>query len=182
MIFRFAYPIILALLPLVAGWMVFSLKKTPSSIIVPITSKLVQLGGKGHLYFIQLPILLKTVCLILIVLSAARPQTYHASADILSPGVDIMLALDTSWSMAKEDFRLKGKNISRLAAVKKVVKDFIEKRKMDRIGLVVFGSNAFTQSPLTMDKGLLMNLIERISVGMAGNETAIGTAVAVGLG
>ena len=69
--------------------------------------------------------------------------------------------------------------MTRLTAVKKVVADFIKKREMDRIGLVVFGEQAFTQSPLTLDKGLLLDLVNRMEIGMAGGSTAIGSAIAI---
>ena len=91
-----------------------------------------------------------------------------------------MLCLDTSGSMQALDFKLDGKQVDRLTAVKKVVMDFIKKREMDRIGLVVFGDEAFTQSPLTLDKGLLLGLVEKMEIGMAGDQTAIGSAIAVG--
>jgi Ca-activated chloride channel family protein len=77
------------------------------------------------------------------------------------------------------DLKLDDKPVSRLAAVKKVVGEFIKKREVDRIGLVVFGEEAFTQSPLTMDKGLLLGLVEKMEIGMAGDRTAIGSATAV---
>jgi Ca-activated chloride channel homolog len=67
-----------------------------------------------------------------------------------------------------------------LTAVQKVVSEFIKKRETDRIGLVVFGEEAFTQAPLTLDKGLLLGLVKRMKVGMAGDRTAIGTAIAIG--
>jgi Ca-activated chloride channel family protein len=67
-----------------------------------------------------------------------------------------------------------------LTAVKKVVSDFIKKREVDRIGLVVFGEEAFTQAPLTLDKGLLLGLVEKMTIGMAGDRTAVGAAVAIG--
>jgi Ca-activated chloride channel family protein len=91
-----------------------------------------------------------------------------------------MLCLDTSGSMQALDFKLDNQPVSRLTAVKKVVREFIEKREMDRIGLVVFGSDAFTQSPLTRDKGLLVGLVEKMEIGMAGDQTAIGSAIAIG--
>jgi Ca-activated chloride channel family protein len=91
-----------------------------------------------------------------------------------------MLCLDTSGSMEAMDFKLDSEPVTRLTAVKKVVNDFIRKREADRIGLVVFGEEAFTQSPLTMDRGLLSGLVERMEIGMAGDRTAIGSAVAIG--
>ena len=126
------------------------------------------------------PLALRTMCLILLVLASARPQLFNVSRETLSPGVDIMLCLDTSGSMRALDFQLDGEPVSRLTAVKKVVSDFVKKRETDRIGLVVFGEEAFTQSPLTMDKGLLLGLVEKMEIGMAGDRTAIGSAIAVG--
>jgi Ca-activated chloride channel family protein len=115
-----------------------------------------------------------------LVLAAARPQLVNISREIQSPGVDIMLCLDTSGSMEAMDYQLAGRPVSRLTAVKKVVADFIKKRETDRIGLVVFGEEAFTQSPLTIDKGLLLDLVDKMEIGMAGNLTAIGSAIAIG--
>jgi Ca-activated chloride channel family protein len=123
---------------------------------------------------------LRTACLVLLILAASRPQLYNVSRDIRSAGVDIMLCLDTSGSMRALDFELDGEPVSRLTAVKKVVSEFLKKREMDRIGLVVFGEEAFTQSPLTMDKGLLLSLVEDMEIGMAGDRTAIGSAIAIG--
>jgi Ca-activated chloride channel family protein len=144
------------------------------------TSQVSQLSGSGTRFLAKIPVALRTSCLILLVLAAARPQFYNVSREIRSPGVDIMLSLDTSGSMRALDFQLDGKRVSRLTAVKKVVKEFIKKREMDRIGLVVFGEEAFTQSPLTMDKGLLLDLVDKMQVGMAGDRTAIGSALAIG--
>ena len=91
-----------------------------------------------------------------------------------------MLCLDTSGSMQALDFQLDDQPVSRLTAVKKVVSEFIRKREVDRIGLVVFGEEAFTQAPLTLDKGLLLGLVEKMTIGMAGDRTAVGSALAIG--
>jgi Ca-activated chloride channel family protein len=136
-------------------------------------------GGERPLYS-HIPQALRIACLVLLVFAAARPQLYNVSREIRSPGVDIMLCLDTSGSMQALDFELDGEPVDRLTAVKKVVSDFIKKRETDRIGLVVFGEEAFTQSPLTMDKGLLLGLTEKMTIGMAGDRTAIGSAIAIG--
>ena len=180
MMFRLAHPMLLALLILVLAWLLWRLTRKPVGITYSITGVLAQLAGGGHGLMGRIPLLLRAGCLILVVLAAARPQLYNVSRDIDSPGVDIMLCLDTSGSMQALDFTIGNEPVSRLAAVKKVVMDFIEKREMDRIGLVVFGTQAFTQSPLTLDKGLLMDLVERMKIGMAGDQTAIGDAIAVG--
>ncbi len=180
MMFRLAHPALLALLIMVFAWLAWRLTRKPVGITCSMAANLAQLsGGGGHLVG-HIPLMLRTGCLVLLVLTAARPQLYNVSRDIDSPGVDIILCLDTSGSMQALDFTIDNEPVSRLAAVKKVVMDFIEKRDMDRIGLVVFGTQAFTQSPLTLDKGLLMDLVKRMKIGMAGDQTAIGDAIALG--
>lgn len=180
MMFRFAYPVLLFLLLPVAGWLAFSLWKKPASITYSMTSKMARSAGKGNLFLAKVPLFIRTACLILLVLAAARPQFYNVSREIRSSGVDIMLCLDTSGSMRALDFKIDDEPVTRLTAVKKVVSDFIRKRKTDRIGMVVFGEEAFTQTPLTMDKGLLLGLVEKMEIGMAGDRTAIGSAIAIG--
>ena len=180
MMFRLAYPMLLFLWGIVAGWLVWRLKRKPVGITYSLATRLYRLTSRTGQWAGKIPLILRTGCLVLLVFAAARPQLYNVSRDIQSPGVDIILCLDTSGSMQALDFTLDGNPVSRLAAVKKVVGDFIEKRELDRIGLVVFGTQAFTQSPLTLDKGLLMDLVKRMKIGMAGDKTAIGPAIAVG--
>ena len=180
MMLRFAYPVLLALLVVVAVWLFFCWRKKPSGITYSMTSQMARFAGGGGCFLAKIPMALRAGCLILLVLAAARPQLYNVSREIRSPGVDIVLCLDTSGSMQALDFKLDGKPVSRLTAVKKVVSEFIKKREMDRIGLVVFGEEAFTQSPLTVDKGLLLGLVEKMEVGMAGDRTDIGSAIAIG--
>jgi Ca-activated chloride channel family protein len=178
--FRLAHPALLTLLIMVLAWLAWRLTRKPVGITYSMAGALAQLSGGSHRLAGHIPLMLRTGCLVLLVLAAARPQLYNVSRDIDSSGVDIVLCLDTSGSMQALDFTIGNKPVSRLAAVKKVVTDFIEKRDMDRIGLVVFGTQAFTQSPLTLDKGLLMDLVKRMEIGMAGDQTAIGDAIAVG--
>ncbi len=180
MTFRFAYPILLCMLVAVAGWLIYTLRREPPSVTHSMTSQISGLMGSGNRLLMKIPVVLRTICLVLIILAIARPQLYNISREINSAGVDIMLCLDTSSSMETEDFKLNDEPISRLTAVKKVVSDFIIKRELDRIGLIVFGEEAFTQSPLTMDKGLLLDLINKMEIGMAGNRTAVGKAIAIG--
>ncbi|MFC1534689.1 VWA domain-containing protein [Thermodesulfobacteriota bacterium] len=180
MIFRFAYPVLFLLLAAVGGWFVYTLLRKPVSITYSMTSRVAELAGHSGQFSHRIPTFLRVGCLILLILAAARPQFYNVSRDIRSAGVDIILCLDTSGSMQALDFQLKEKPVNRLTAVKKVVSEFIRKREMDRIGLVVFGEEAFTQSPLTLDKGLLLGLVENMEIGMAGDRTAIGSAVAIG--
>lgn len=180
MMFRLAYPALLGLLVLVAGWLICRLKRKPIGMTYSMTTLASRLAGRTGQWVGKIPLILRTGCLVFLVLAAARPQLYNVSREIQSSGVDIMLCLDTSGSMQALDFTLGGEPVSRLTAVKKVVNAFIQKREMDRIGLVVFGTEAFTQSPLTLDKGLLMDLVKRMKIGIAGEKTAIGSAIAVG--
>ncbi len=180
MMFRFAYPLLLFLLLPVAAWLFFAWRKKPSGLTHSMASAMALLAGGRTQWLMRLPILLKACVLILLVLAAARPQLYNVSRDVRSPGVDIVLCIDTSGSMRALDFTLDGEPVTRLTAVKKVVGDFIKKRETDRIGLVVFGEEAFTQAPLTVDKGLLLGLVDKMTIGMAGDRTAIGTAIAIG--
>jgi Ca-activated chloride channel family protein len=164
----------------VVGYLVFEFFKKPVAITHSMTSRLAELSDKGSGIWQRLPLILRAVCLILLVLTAARPQFYNVSREIRSPGVDIVMCIDASGSMQALDFELNGEPVTRLTAVQKVVSDFIRKREVDRIGLVVFGEEAFTQAPLTLDKGLLLGLVDKMTIGMAGDRTAIGSALAIG--
>ncbi len=180
MTFRFAYPILLCLFVAVAGWLFYALRRKPPGITYSMTSQIAGLIGSGNRLMMKIPVVLRAICLVLLVLGISRPQLFSKSREISSEGVDIILCLDTSTSMKTQDFKLNDTPVSRLTAVKKVVSEFIKKREFDRIGLIVFGEEAFTQSPLTMDKGLLLDLIKKMEIGMAGNRTAVGTAIAIG--
>jgi Ca-activated chloride channel family protein len=123
-------------------------------------------------------IVLRCMGIGLCVIALARPQAGQKETEILTEGVDIMLCLDTSGSMRALDFEREGRRTDRLDVVREVVKAFIQKRKNDRIGMVVFGEQAFTQCPHTMDYGVLLSFLDRIEIGMAGDSTALGSALA----
>lgn len=180
MSFRFAYPLLLAvLLFLILLWLFIRYKRKPAALTYSWTSALSRLAGTGSQLKARIPMILRTIGFILLALAAGRPQLYNVSHETQTPGVDIILCLDTSGTMKALDFKLDNEPVTRLTAVKKVVTDFIKKREFDRIGLVVFGDAAYTQAPLTLDKGLLLQLVENMEVGMAGERTAIGDAIAV---
>lgn len=177
--FRFTHPILLVLIIPIAGWLIYALRRKPAALTHSMASKFAGVAGSTSDLLARLPLLIRFACLTLLVITAARPQLYNVSRETKSSGVDIILCLDTSGSMEALDFKLYGQPVTRLTAVKKVVQDFISRREFDRIGLVVFGEDAFTQSPLTMDKGLLLTLVDKMEIGMAGDMTAVGSAVAV---
>jgi len=126
-----------------------------------------------------LPLALRMFAISLLVLALARPQEGYKSTEILSVGVDIMLALDTSGSMQALDFIKDEKRDTRLAMVKDVVSQFIDNRPNDRMGMIVFGSEAYTQCPLTLDQGILKSFLSKLDIGMAGDSTAIGSAIGI---
>lgn len=127
----------------------------------------------------SIPLILRLLAVSFMILAFARPQEGHKSTEILSAGVDIMLALDTSGSMQALDFIKDEKRDTRLAMVKDVVSQFIENRPHDRMGMVVFGSEAYTQCPLTLDQGILQSFLSKLEIGMAGDSTAIGSAIGI---
>ena len=120
---------------------------------------------------------LRYLILFLVIITLARPQLVNIEKEILNKGIDIMMVLDTSGSMAAEDFQPK----NRFQVAKETMKEFISKRSSDRIGLVIFGSDAYTQAPLSMDYKIIGNLFDSIELSMAGDGTAIGMAIATGL-
>jgi len=120
-----------------------------------------------------LPVL-RALAIVLLAFALARPQSGRKGQEISSEGIDIVLALDISGSMRAEDF----KPHNRLYVAKQVIKEFIEGRQSDRIGLVVFSKQSFTQCPLTLDYGVLFNFLDKVSFGMIEDGTAIGLAIA----
>ncbi len=127
------------------------------------------------------PIILRCLAIALIVLAFARPQEGRKKTEIISPGVDIILAIDTSGSMKALDLKKDDKRVDRLAVVKDVVMEFVQEREYDRIGMVAFGKEAFTQCPLTLDHNILLNFLDKLKIGIAGDMTAIGNAIGISI-
>ena len=121
---------------------------------------------------------LRAIVLVLVVLALARPQLGTAETTVHREGVDVVLAVDISGSMMAEDFTLDGKRASRLDAVKSVVREFVANRPQDRIGLVLFAGRPYTQAPLTLDHGWLLQNLGRAKVGLIEDGTAVGSAIA----
>ena len=121
------------------------------------------------------------VVFFLLVLALSRPQWVGEPIRIHSQSRDILLVMDISNSMAEPDFVINRRAVSRLNAVKKVAGEFIDRRANDRIGLILFGTRAYLQSPITYDKAAVKQILYSMQAGMAGNSTAIGDALGLAL-
>lgn len=113
------------------------------------------------------------------ILALARPQYGRSQSVEQASGIDVMLVLDVSGSMQALDFKLDSKPVDRLTMLRKLAAEFVSKRPADRIGLVVFGSQAFSLSPLTLDHEMLQGFLSGLEIGMGGDGTAIGDALGV---
>ena len=122
---------------------------------------------------IPLPVILRTLAFIFLVLALARPQLSLTEEEIKAEGIDIMLVLDLSSSMLAQDF-----SPDRLTVSKQVAAAFVDKRRFDRIGLVIFAGESFTQSPLTTDHAIIKKFINDLNIGILQDGTAIGMGLA----
>ncbi|ACN16037.1 conserved hypothetical protein [Desulforapulum autotrophicum HRM2] len=180
--FRFASPGFLSLMLFVPLVIVFRSKRSnPVSIKISDLSMFKESLTTPALMVSKLLPLIKYCALVLLIIALARPQWGTRKMNVKTEGINIILALDLSKSMAALDFKLDGAIVNRLDAVKNVVKDFIMKRSGDRIGMVVFGSEAFTQMPLTRDYDTIAFVLSRLKIGAAGPSTAIGDAMGISL-
>lgn len=122
-------------------------------------------------------LLLAALAWILLVTATARPQWLGEPVELPVSGRDLLLAVDLSGSMEMKDFMLDGELVDRLTATKKVASEFIKRRQGDRMGLILFGRNAYLQTPLTFDRETVATLLLESAIGLAGKETAIGDAI-----
>ncbi|MFN3192802.1 MAG: VWA domain-containing protein [Aureliella sp.] len=124
----------------------------------------------------------KTLAWILLIVALARPQWLEPPIERTIPTRDLLLLVDLSASMSNEDFKnAAGMKVDRLTAVQEVVRDFIEERQGDRVGLIVFGNAPFVQVPLTTDLEVCNQLLAEAAVGMAGPRTALGDAIGLAI-
>ncbi len=179
---EFEWPWLILLLPLPLFFKARSKTTTQSTeaLRVPFFSRLEAAGLTGESPAPQNSMLLKVLVLIAwvsLVIAVSRPQYVGELVELPISGRDLMLAVDISPSMKEEDMILNGYQVTRLDVVKSVVSDFVEQRKGDRIGLILFGSQPYIQSPLSFDTVTVNTLLQEAFLGMAGRATAIGDAV-----
>ena len=125
----------------------------------------------------RLLILLLIIAWLSLVTAIARPVNIGDPVALPTTGRDILLAVDISGSMEREDMIINGRQVNRLYAVKSVVSEFVNTREGDRLGLILFGERAYLQTPLTFDTKTLQDLLIEAQIGFAGNGTAIGDAI-----
>ena len=147
------------------------------AIFFPSASRLrhIRTGWRSRLR--HLPVLLLGLGVSLSAVALARPQKGTLRENVTTQGIDIVVALDVSGSMAAEDFQPR----NRLAVAKQVVSDFVERRPSDRIGLVVFAGRSLTKAPPTTDSAVLLRQLEDVQLGMLPDGTAIGSGLATSL-
>ena len=133
-------------------------------------------GRQQGIWNIYYYVLLAIIWLLLLI-SMARPIWTGEPITLQSSGRDVLLAVDISGSMQEQDMQYRGKTITRMQAMKIVIQDFIKKRKGDRIGLILFGEQAYMQTPLTFDVETVKKQLDEARIGFAGRSTAIGDAI-----
>ncbi len=171
-----AFLYLLLLIPAVIAYYIYRQQKTYASLRMPGLQPFEKAGTTFRHYLRYILFALRILAITLLILVLARPQSTDKFQDVTTEGIDIVLALDISGSMLARDFKP-----DRLEASKNVATEFISGRPYDRIGLVVFSGESFTQCPLTTDHAVLINLLRDIKSGMIEDGTAIGMGLANGI-
>jgi len=176
-----AWPWMLAALPLpllVRAWIPAVTGNSESGLKVPSLQRFSSLNERSEAQqLLNWRFWLLVVAWILLVIAAARPERIGDEVDVPVTGRNLMLAVDLSGSMDAKDFQLGNRSVDRLTATKAVASDFISRREGDRIGLILFGENAYLQVPLTLDRATVNILLLEAFIGLAGEKTAIGDAI-----
>ncbi len=178
----FKTPLFLLLIPILLIFCISREKRKPSTGFHFSSGILLKsLKPTWKMRFIHLPRYLRYGIIFLFCFALAGPRIVIDKAIVKTEGIDILLAIDSSGSMAAEDFKINGKRKNRLHIIKEVVIDFIEKRQNDRIGLIAFAGLAYTVCPLTTDYTWIVLNLERVEMGLIKDGTAVGSAIASSL-
>lgn len=178
---HFEWPWVAALLPLP---LIIRFLLQPMEVVneaalrVPFLAEFSSHSSNGHQVDIKRRLIwLAVIAWCCLIAAAMRPQWLGDFVDIPMSGRDLMLAVDLSGSMEEEDFLIKDERVNRLTATKYVAGEFIERRVGDRLGLILFGEQAYLQTPLTFDRLTVKTLLYESAIGLAGKSTAIGDAI-----
>lgn len=183
--FEFAWPWLFLLLPL--PWLLQRylppIQPQTAELRVPFFQQLqaLQASQKTHVLGLRKKSLVQLCIWLLLVSAAARPQQVSESVEQPSSGRDLLIALDVSSSMSYSDMLLNERSVSRLDFVKQFLKVFISERHGDRLGLILFGSQAYLQAPLTYDHHSVETWLNEVQIGIAGNNTSIGDAIGLAI-
>ena len=164
---------ILVVIPLLVAWYWFRNKKSYPEIQISSTEGFKKTKGTIKQYLFHSLFVMRMLAFALLIVVIARPQSSTSRKDVSIEGIDIIMAMDISGSMLAQDFKP-----NRLEASKEVASDFISERPNDRIGLVIFSGETFTQCPLTTDHAVLKNLFKDVKSGMIEDGTALGDGLA----
>lgn len=177
---HFAWPWLIAALPLPLLIRWFLPVVTPAehaALIVPFLNDFDGLESTRSQRKEKWPLLIASLAWLLLVVAATRPQWLGDPIEQSVSGRDLMLAVDLSGSMEAQDFVVNNQRTDRLSAAKTVAREFIERRVGDRLGLILFGTQAYLQTPLTFDRKTVNTLLGEAVIGLAGDNTAIGDAI-----
>ena len=167
---------LLAVIPLMVVYYVWRTRQGGASIQVSTIDGVAEAPRTVRYYLRHLPFALRCAAVALLIVALARPQSVDEGSTSNTEGIDIVLAIDISTSMLAQDLQP-----DRIQAAKQVAGNFIADRPGDRIGLVAFAGEAFTQSPLTTDQGTLQTLLGRLRSGVVEDGTAIGNGLATAI-
>jgi Ca-activated chloride channel homolog len=178
---EFRTPLLLLLIPIL--WLALILaraRRKETSFTFSSLGLFNGLTGTWRTRFREIPFVLRLIVVMLFIIALAGPRRPLEESVSTAEGIDIVLLLDASTSMAAEDFTINGQRTNRLQVVKNVVRDFISKRVHDRVGLVVFAARPYVACPLTTDHSWLEANLDRVDFGLIEDGTAIGSAIASG--
>lgn len=174
---EFARPELLYLLliiPLMVAWYIYQYTRSRPTLQVTTLDPFIDQPASWRLWLTHIMFAFRVLAIVFIILAIARPQSSLRRQDVTVEGIDIIIAFDISGSMLAEDFKP-----NRIEAAKDLAVEFIQNRPSDRLGLVVFAGESFTQCPLTTDHPVLVNLLRDINAGMIQDGTAIGDGLAI---
>jgi len=177
---HFEWPWLLAALPipLLIRWLVpAKMPVEQAALKVPFLDDFSDAETRAVSQTQQWPLLLAAIAWLFLVIACTRPQWLGEPIEQAVSGRDLMLAVDLSGSMEEQDFVINKRSVDRLTAAKMVAADFINRRVGDRVGLILFGTQAYLQTPLTFDRKTVMTLLNEAVIGLAGDNTAIGDAI-----
>jgi Ca-activated chloride channel family protein len=183
-LFQLAWPWVLAALalPVIVAWLVPATSgSTEAALRVPFFLRVAAWSDERSVHTRRWRLAVASCAWILLVLAAARPQWVGEPIALRITGRDLMLAVDLSGSMKRRDMQVEKDWVTRLDVVKRVAGEFIERRDGDRIGLILFGTRAYLQAPLTFDRPTVRTLLQESVIGLAGEQTAIGDAIGLGV-